>query len=618
MNNHSEILVAQTHTPEYLLHKYWARKPHNIISYFIQSIVPENGVILDPFCGSGVTLRESQKLGISATGLDINPIAVLNSKVLTNAPDGAVFYETISSIIDKITPIINSSYSTPCGGTIKYLVHLSQTQCSNCLNVINYNEAKKEKRKSVCPHCNNELKFNIESFCGSKIQAICVDGQKTYIDDAAILKIQEEKSSEYLFGFNFDDYNFDFIENRRILSYKGMKTNSLFTNRNFSILCYLAKEFENIKDVTLQNAALLFLTASVAQCSRLIPSRNNLSTGGPSWSVPGFWVPGQHLETNPLVHLKARLKKFTKGLNEIAKHPAVANIDIQNEDCLSFLATDKTKYDMIFLDPPYGDNVPYTEFSVMWNSFLKKQPNYNDDFSVSDRMSRDKSWSIYQAKLDKLLLNCQNNLTPTGKLLITFNNNDLKAWESLLGALQKNNFVCEYVTYVIPAVISSKAQFSPKGSYVSDIYSIYRLDCSQKLSYSLNVITDALIRCSIVRNGVIAKNLVYRTIMIEWIKNNISCSLLKEIPAIVSTLFRSSNDMYEYTGTIPPNTITLDILFQNAAKELLSNGPCEWNDLYKILASKYLEYGFIDANELRSILNDHIIFSKSKCIAYKK
>ena len=618
MNNNYEILVAKTHTPEYLLHKYWARKPHNIISHFIQSIVPKNGVILDPFCGSGVTLREAQKLGISATGIDINPIAILNSKVLTNAPDSTVFYQIISSIIDKITPIVNSSYSTSDGKIIKYLVHLSQTQCPTCLNVINYNEVKKERHKSICPFCNRELKFNLESFCGSKIQAISVDGEKTFINDTSLLEIQEKKSSEFLFEANFDDYNFDFVENRRILSYNGMKTNSLFTNRNFSILCYLANEFECINDVAIRNAALLFLTASVAQCSRLIPSRNNLSTGGPSWSVPGFWVPGQHLETNPLVHLRARLKKFTKGLDEIAKHPNTTNVNIQNEDCLSFLSTDKTKYDMIFLDPPYGDNVPYTEFSAMWNSFLKKQPNFNDDFSVSDRMSREKSWFIYQTKLDKLLLNCQNNLTTTGKLLITFNNNDLKAWESLLGALQKNNFVCEYVTYVIPAVISSKAQFSPKGSYISDIYSIYKLDCSRKPSYSLDVITDALIDCSVARNGVVAKNLVYRTIMIEWIKNNISCSLLHEIPTIVATLFKNNKEMYEYIGIIPPNATTLDGLFKSSAKELLSNGPCEWNDLYRILASKHLKYGFIDANELRSILNDHIIFSKNKCIAYKE
>ena len=43
--------------------------------------------------------------------------------------------------------------------------------------------------------------------------------------------------------------------------------------------------------------------ASVAQCSRLIAYRNDLTTGGPAWTVPGFWVPPVHLETNPLPHI---------------------------------------------------------------------------------------------------------------------------------------------------------------------------------------------------------------------------------------------------------------------------------------------------------------------------
>lgn len=29
-------LVAKTHTPMYLMHKYWARKPHNVVSEYIK------------------------------------------------------------------------------------------------------------------------------------------------------------------------------------------------------------------------------------------------------------------------------------------------------------------------------------------------------------------------------------------------------------------------------------------------------------------------------------------------------------------------------------------------------------------------------------------------------
>ena len=79
MEKYSAV-IASTHTAEYSMHKYWARKPHNVVSYFINKIVPPNGCVLDPFCGSGVVLHEARKLGINAYGFDINPIANLKSK----------------------------------------------------------------------------------------------------------------------------------------------------------------------------------------------------------------------------------------------------------------------------------------------------------------------------------------------------------------------------------------------------------------------------------------------------------------------------------------------------------------------------------------------------------
>ena len=43
-----------------------------------------DSIILDPFCGSGTTLVESNLLGFNSIGIDINPIACLNSKIKTN------------------------------------------------------------------------------------------------------------------------------------------------------------------------------------------------------------------------------------------------------------------------------------------------------------------------------------------------------------------------------------------------------------------------------------------------------------------------------------------------------------------------------------------------------
>ena len=106
----------------------------------------------------------------------------------------------------------------------------------------------------------------------------------------------------------------------------------------------------------------------IAQCSRLIPYRNNLKTGGPAWTIPGFWIAPKHLETNPIIHYKARLTKFVKGLNSLSqafKHSeakSTVNL-ISAQKGLSELEDDSI--DGIFFDPPYGDNVPYLEFSAL-------------------------------------------------------------------------------------------------------------------------------------------------------------------------------------------------------------------------------------------------------------
>ena len=66
------------------IHPYPAKFIPEIPRTLISNLpIPRNTIILDPFCGSGVTLVESQKAGIESVGVDLNPIACLLSKVKT-------------------------------------------------------------------------------------------------------------------------------------------------------------------------------------------------------------------------------------------------------------------------------------------------------------------------------------------------------------------------------------------------------------------------------------------------------------------------------------------------------------------------------------------------------
>ena len=50
--------MANTNTYKgiYAMHKYWGKKPFNEISKFIEEYTVPGDVVLDSFCGSGVTL----------------------------------------------------------------------------------------------------------------------------------------------------------------------------------------------------------------------------------------------------------------------------------------------------------------------------------------------------------------------------------------------------------------------------------------------------------------------------------------------------------------------------------------------------------------------------------
>lgn len=64
-------------------HSYPARAHPVTVRRLVDELVPEDGTVLDPFCGSGTVLVESMLAGRSAIGSDLNPLAVMLSRAKT-------------------------------------------------------------------------------------------------------------------------------------------------------------------------------------------------------------------------------------------------------------------------------------------------------------------------------------------------------------------------------------------------------------------------------------------------------------------------------------------------------------------------------------------------------
>jgi len=66
------------------IHPYPAKFIRQIPRKLIESFHPgDSSLVLDPFCGSGTTLVEAIDLGLSALGIDVNPLACLLARVKT-------------------------------------------------------------------------------------------------------------------------------------------------------------------------------------------------------------------------------------------------------------------------------------------------------------------------------------------------------------------------------------------------------------------------------------------------------------------------------------------------------------------------------------------------------
>lgn len=66
------------------LHPYPAKFIPDIPAALLDCLpLPKDALIFDPFCGSGTTLAEAQRRGLTAIGVDLNPIACLISRVRT-------------------------------------------------------------------------------------------------------------------------------------------------------------------------------------------------------------------------------------------------------------------------------------------------------------------------------------------------------------------------------------------------------------------------------------------------------------------------------------------------------------------------------------------------------
>lgn len=585
-----KYIKAQPHGQEYSWHKYWSRKPANVIASYLADLVPKGGFVVDPFSGSGVVLREAVKLGFCAQAFDVNPVAVAISSVMVSGPDPEKFLNASNYLLDRIESELGDTYSH-AGKRIRFAVHRVVTKCPDCGLENLYSKEIHGSNGKKCSECRTKLSFGLSQLHRTALDEIVfVDGSSSSHEED--LKVQYSASEHS--GFAKYHFSMSLVDNRRTLTSSEITTKDFFTPRNFGILSRAAEMAHQETDSSLRNALLLLVTGSSAQASRLIASRGRLSGGGQAWTIPGFWVPPIHLESNPFVHLRARAKKIHSAL--VAMNSRSADLgegfvsQVTASSGLRKLASQGRKADLIFLDPPYGDSVAFMEFSAIWNGFLQKKFEYSDDISVSNRVQTPMTHETYERMLAEIVQQASQVLSDDGKVLLTFNNHDLRAWRGIIQALYLSGLFPISVNYQDPAVVSSKSQKSVAGSYVGDFYVVFssqRRVITSLASVSLEI-EKVMAKSAAVRGGVLTKSFAFRFLIHECLLKTVEPEDFSDAEKLLERIFDYVDGKYilkhaddgaeSITAKIAKISAGLDLTIEAGWRELSQLAEVEFRD----------------------------------------
>lgn len=487
------VVVPAKHPPHYLMHKYWARKPHNLVAAYIEHHTDVGDIVLDPFSGSGVTAIEAICLRRGVVAVDLNPLSrLMVEATIADAEEGEL-RSAMAAIREALAGHVAEAYSTrcpDCGGVsrIAYCVWTASLDCPSCGQPVLACDADRVGRNYSCPGCSTSVRIPSSTVASERMTEIfcscdnCGGKRRSKTPSPGDIDKANRTTTH---GPRWRPVDNRFITNRRTLVRAGQLTSDFFTVRNFEMLCAIRAEIERIDDPSVRRIMTLTFTAGVAQASRLIPYRDNMTTGGPAWSVPGFWVPPLHLEMNAWDAFENRFEKTIRG-RQSAKvamagaklietesfdglTSASANAMLLTQDSSNLAVIPDGSVDYVFADPPYGDAVPYLEFSSLWLAWLDDEIDPDREIVVSDAPGRSKNLERYKNELRSVFAECFRVLKDSGYLTITFHNKSLDVWSAIASALSEAGFILASATYCPPAVVSSKAQLAPAGSMVGDV-----------------------------------------------------------------------------------------------------------------------------------------------------
>ena len=459
----------------YNLHSYHTKVPPGAINRYVEHFTKSGDIVLDGFSGTGMTGVSCGMTNRNAILSDLSPIASFISYNNNIPIERNLFLSTIQKIIEQLKEECGWLYKTfiklPNGNIvdaeINYVIWSEVYSCPYCNEEYVYwdKAVDDDKTKTLkvyhCSNCNAEINKNdsnkvLVSFYDESInKTISIPKQHP----VRISCIHGKKKA--IKNLSNEDFNLiDKINNSKIpfwhpinpILNKGEKwgdtwragvhqglthVHHFYTRRNLWVLSSFLNKIHKIKTGRLKQMALYFFTSLYSRShkmNRYIPDHNR-HVGPLSGTM---YVSFLQVEISIFQVIKDKLKTFRKGINQIQSNSIIGTQSLTNLENIQ-----PSSIDYIFTDPPFGDNLMYSELNNILESWLNISTNNADEAIINN--SQNKGANTYKSLITACFKEYYRVLKPNRWITIVFHNSKSSIWNIIQDSIAKAGFVVSQV-----------------------------------------------------------------------------------------------------------------------------------------------------------------------------
>ena len=381
-------------------------------------------------------------------------------------------------------------------GKINYIVWSDVFICPECSKEINlWIESVDEKERCVndnflCPQCSAELSkkkmdrawvteyddvINETVKIAKQVQTLInySVGTKRYFKfaDEHDLKLYEKIKGVGLSSCVPSDLLPDGFNTRQpIVSHGVTRVHMFFTRRNLIVISAIRSHINSGSSIS--SALLFWINAANRNLSRLSKLGTGNYFGGGGGAVNAgvlgtLYLPSFSVESSVFKMMKERLPKLAKVMVNLGKSQNI--ITTQSS---TFLNASDSSFDYLFIDPPFGSNINYSELNFLWEAWLGPKTNITEE--AIENSVQGKGIDEYRKLMTLCFREAYRLLKPGRWMTVEFSNTKANVWNSIQTALSEAGFIVANVSTLDKKLGSFKAVTTPTAVKQDLVISAYK------------------------------------------------------------------------------------------------------------------------------------------------